>query len=219
MAEPTRVDAVSRRTVLKGLAGAAGLVSVPAIIAACSSSSASSAPSAAAPSAAASEAASAAASAAASVATGSVTLGRTTTDTQGQKDGMIAVDTAFTAATGIALKPNVVDHSTFQNQITSYLNATPDDAFTWFSGIRMRFFAAQGLATPIDDVWANVGSNFTDGFKAASTGDDGKIYLIPTDYYPWAVFYRKSVFAERATRSRLPGTSSRPCAFRCRRTA
>ena len=42
-----------------------------------------------------------------------------------------------------------------------------------------------------------MGSNFTDGFKAASTGDDGKIYLIPTDYYPWAVFYRKSVFAEK----------------------
>ena len=48
MAEPTRVDAVSRRTVLKGIAGAAGLVSVPAIIAACSSPAASSAPSAAA---------------------------------------------------------------------------------------------------------------------------------------------------------------------------
>ena len=36
MAEPTRVD-VSRRTVLKGIAGAAGLISIPAIIAACSS--------------------------------------------------------------------------------------------------------------------------------------------------------------------------------------
>ena len=35
MAEPTRVD-VSRRTVLKGIAGAAGLISIPAIIAACS---------------------------------------------------------------------------------------------------------------------------------------------------------------------------------------
>ena len=35
MAEPIRVDSVSRRTVLKGIAGAAGLVSIPAIIAAC----------------------------------------------------------------------------------------------------------------------------------------------------------------------------------------
>ncbi len=45
MADPTR-DAVSRRTVLKGMAGAAGLVSVPAIIAACSTPAASGAPSA-----------------------------------------------------------------------------------------------------------------------------------------------------------------------------
>ena len=47
MAEPIRVDSVSRRTVLKGMAGAAGLVSIPAIIAACSSTTTSSAPSAA----------------------------------------------------------------------------------------------------------------------------------------------------------------------------
>ena len=68
MAEPIRVDSVSRRTVLKGMAGAAGLVSIPAIIAACSSTTASSAPSAAAPSTAASAAASSAPSAAPSVA-------------------------------------------------------------------------------------------------------------------------------------------------------
>ena len=43
MAEPTRVD-VSRRTVLKGIAGAAGLISIPAIIAACSIERSSSAP-------------------------------------------------------------------------------------------------------------------------------------------------------------------------------
>ena len=46
MAEPIRVDPVSRRTVLKGIAGAAGLVSIPAIIAcsACSLDRASAAP-------------------------------------------------------------------------------------------------------------------------------------------------------------------------------
>jgi multiple sugar transport system substrate-binding protein len=199
MADPIETRPVARRTVLKGLALSAGLVSVPAIIAACSPA-ASTAPSVAAPSAsAAAPSASAAApsSAAPSAATGSLTLGSYHTDTQGEKDGMAAVDAAFTTATGIPIKYNLVDHTTFQNSITSYLNATPDDAFTWFSGYRMRFFAAQGLATPIDDVWAKVTSNFSAGFKAASTGDDSKTYLIPTDYYPWAVFYRKSVFADK----------------------
>ena len=42
MVEPIRVDSGSRRTVLKGLAGAAGLVSIPAIIAACSTPTATS---------------------------------------------------------------------------------------------------------------------------------------------------------------------------------
>ena len=81
--------------------------------------------------------------------------------------------------------------------ITSYLQGTPDDIFTWFAGYRMRYFADQGLLTPIDDVWAKIGSNYSDAFKAASTGNDGKSYFIPLYNYPWVVMYRKSVFADK----------------------
>ena len=77
---------------------------------------------------------------------------------------MAAVNAAFTAATGIAVKMNTVDHSTFQDQITNYLGGTPDTAYTWFSGFRMKFFADKGLTAPIDDVWAKVKGNFTEGF-------------------------------------------------------
>jgi multiple sugar transport system substrate-binding protein len=195
MAEPIRVDAVSRRTVLKGLAGAAGLVSIPAIIAACSSSGSSSAPSAAASSAP-SAAASAAPSAAASAAVGSLSVGSNHSD-PGEKSGMENINAAFTAATGIAVKMNTVDHGTFQDQLTNYLKGTPDTAYTWFSGFRMKFFAAQGFNVAIDDVWAKVKSNFTTGFANSVVGDDGKVYAIPVDYYPWCVFYRKSVFASK----------------------
>jgi multiple sugar transport system substrate-binding protein len=193
MADPIPVKAVSRRTVLKGIAGTAGLVSVPAIIAACSSGSASSAP---AESAAASEAASAAPSAAESVAPGSISLGSNQSDAVPKKALQDIVDT-FTEETGIAVKVNTVDHGTFQDQISSYLQGTPDDVFTWFSGYRMRFFAAQGLAEQIDDVWTSVGSNYSDAFKVGSTGDDGHQYFIPIYNYPWAVFYRKSLFEEK----------------------
>jgi multiple sugar transport system substrate-binding protein len=197
MVEPIRVDSVSRRTVLKGMAGAAGLVSIPAIIAACSSTAATASPSAAA-SAAPSEAAPSVApsEAAPSVAPGSITLGSNYSDPVPK--GVLAgiVDT-FTQQTGITVKVNTVDHGTFQDQISSYLQGTPDDVFTWFSGFRMRFFAAQGLATDISDVWAKVGSNYSDAFKVGSTGDDGKQYFIPIYNYPWAVFYRKSVFADK----------------------
>ena len=37
-------------------------------------------------------------------------------------------------------------------------------------------------------------TGFSEGFKTASTALDGKQYFVPFYYYPWAVFYRKSVF-------------------------
>ena len=194
MADPIETRPVSRRTVLKGVAGVAGLATVPAIIAACGPSGASSSASAAAS---ATPAASTPASAPASAAvTGSVTLGSNYSDAVPK--GVLAgiVDT-FTKDSGITVKINTVDHGTFQDQISSYLQGTPDDVFTWFSGFRMRFFAAQGLATDISDVWGKVGANYSDAFKVGSTGDDGKQYFIPIYNYPWAVFYRKSVFADK----------------------
>jgi multiple sugar transport system substrate-binding protein len=195
MAEPTRVDAVSRRTVLKGMAGAAGLVSIPAIIAACSSSGASTAPSAGAPSAAAPSAAAPSAGAP-SVAAGALSVGSYNSD-PGPKKGMEAIDAAFQTETGIAVALNTVDHNTFQDQISNYLGATPDTVYTWFSGFRMKFFADQGFNQSIDDVWEKVKGNYTAGFANSVVGNDGKVYGIPVDYYPWAVFYRKSVFAEK----------------------
>jgi multiple sugar transport system substrate-binding protein len=128
---------------------------------------------------------------------GTMSLGSYNTD-PGSKAGTQAIADAFTAANGgTKVKLNVVDHGTFQNQISSYLQGTPEDAFTWFSGHRMRFFAAKGLATPIDDVWDAVKSNYTAGFAASVKADDGHAYAIPTDYYPWAVFYRKDVWAAK----------------------
>ena len=45
-------------------------------------------------------------------------------------------------------------------------------------------------------MWANL-PDFTDGFKTAATGNDGKQYFVPLHYYPWAVHYRKSLFEEK----------------------
>jgi multiple sugar transport system substrate-binding protein len=127
---------------------------------------------------------------------GSMSLGSYNTDPNSKK-GTDAIVSAFTAANGgTKVKVNTVDHGTFQNQISSYLQGTPEDAFTWFSGHRMRFFADKGLATPIDDVWDAVKSNYTEGFAASIKGNDGKAYAVPTDYYPWAVFYRKDVWSQ-----------------------
>jgi multiple sugar transport system substrate-binding protein len=125
---------------------------------------------------------------------GTVKVGSNHSD-PAEKKGMDAIVAAFKSATGGDVKLNTVDHNSFQDQISNYLQATPDDCFTWFSGHRMRFFADKGLASPIDDVWDSVKSNYTDAFATSVKGNDGHVYGIPVDYYPWAVFYRKSVFA------------------------
>ena len=105
-----------------------------------------------------------------------------------------AMAKAFTEESGTAVTLNEVEHNTFQENINTYLQGNPDDVFTWFAGYRMNQFAEQGLIQDISDVWPIDGIN--DAFKEASTASDGKQYFVPKDYYPWAVFYRKSVFED-----------------------
>ena len=73
----------------------------------------------------------------------------------------------------------------------------------------LRFFAAQGLA---DRHRATCGrrsaATTPTAFKFASTGDDGKQYFVPIYNYPWAVLYRKSLFAGEGLQSRPRSTSS-----------
>jgi multiple sugar transport system substrate-binding protein len=107
-----------------------------------------------------------------------------------------AVFAKFTKQTGVKVKVNTVSHNTFQEQINSYLQGRPDDVFTWFAGYRMQFFAQRGLATAIDDVWQSLKPQFSPALQAASKGLDGHFYFVPIYNYPWAVFYRRSVFAE-----------------------
>jgi multiple sugar transport system substrate-binding protein len=110
------------------------------------------------------------------------------------KKALAEVFTAFEKKSGKTVKVNTTDHNTYQEKINNYLQGTPDDVWSWFAGYRMQYFASKNLATPIDDVWEKVGGNYTDALKAASTGLDKKMYFVPFYLYPWAVFYRKSVF-------------------------
>jgi multiple sugar transport system substrate-binding protein len=92
---------------------------------------------------------------------------------------------------------NTIEHQAFQENINNYLQGGPDDVFGWFAGNRMQFFAEQGLIGDISDVWSEIGGGFSDAMKQQSTGKDGKQYFVPIYYYPWAVFYRKSVWEEK----------------------
>jgi multiple sugar transport system substrate-binding protein len=188
---------LSRRTVLRGLAGSAAVASVPAIIAACTPSGGGTAAPSSAPPASQPGSSSAAPPPSSAAPTGTVTFGSNYSD-QVPKAAMQAVVDAFKAESGIDVTVNTVEHGKFQDTLNAYLQATPDDVFTWFAGFRARFFAAQGLTGDISDVWAKVGGNYSDAFKTASTGDDGKQIFIPFYNYPWVVIYRKSLFTEKS---------------------
>jgi multiple sugar transport system substrate-binding protein len=126
---------------------------------------------------------------------GSVSFGSNASDPVPKK-AYVAVFKQFTKKTGTKVSVNTVDHNTFQEQINSYLQGRPQDVFTWFAGYRMQFFAQKKLLSPIDDVWKTLAPQFPPALQAASKGLDGHYYFVPIYNYPWAVFYRKSVFAK-----------------------
>ncbi|WP_336854849.1 ABC transporter substrate-binding protein [Sinomonas albida] len=126
----------------------------------------------------------------------SLTFGSSASDDVPKRAYQAVVD-AFQKKSGDTVTTNVVPHNDFQNKINSYLQGSPDDAFTWFAGYRMQYYAGKGLLAPIDDVWQQIGSNYSDALKKASTGPDGKMYFVPNYNYPWGFFYRKSFWAEK----------------------
>ncbi len=175
---PPSVRGLDRRTLLRGAVGAGALLGTGAL-AACGGSSTDTG-----------------AGVPTGPVTGTVSVGSNQSDAV-PKAAMQSVMDAFQKAnSGTTVKINTIDHNSFQENINNYLQGSPDDIFTWFAGYRMRFFASKDLAGDISDVWQNL-DGMSDALKKASTGDDGKQYFVPATTYPWAVFYRKSVFADK----------------------
>lgn len=63
--------------------------------------------------------------------------------------------------------------------------------FTWFAGFRAQSFYTNEL---IGDVSEAFPADVPDAVRKASTATDGKQIFIPTNNYPWAVFYFKSLW-------------------------
>jgi multiple sugar transport system substrate-binding protein len=165
---------LERRTVLKGLFGAAALTAASPLLAACGGSGGGTT---------------------GSSGTGAISFGSNYSDPS-TKAAFADLVKQANAATNVKISVNTVDHNTFQENITSYLQGTPDSLATWFAGYRMQYFAAQGLLAQIDDVWDKIGGNFNDATKSLSKGLDGHYYFVPIYNYPWVVFYNKSQFAK-----------------------
>src|SRR6476661_5326014 len=142
------VEPISRRRLLAGIAGVAGLGLAPSVLAACAGPTQTPARTTAAASGAGSRASS----------KPPTTVGSYYSDPVPRAAMQDVVD-SFTASTGLKATLNTLDNASFQG--------TPDDVFTWFAGNRMRFFAAQGLAGPLSDIWPQIKGNFAEGAQLA----------------------------------------------------
>ncbi|MFD0205951.1 MULTISPECIES: ABC transporter substrate-binding protein [Saccharothrix] len=160
---------LGRRALLRAIVAGAGIAAVPGL-AACGSD--------------------------AGGATDTVTFGNNASD-QVPKDAITAALKAFEGESGLKVAINTKQHEQYQEQINNYLQGKPDDVLAWFAGYRMRFFAEKGLTGDLSEVWSKVSGGYEPALKEASTGTDGKQYLIPFTQYPWGVFYRKSVWQQR----------------------
>ncbi|WP_341228968.1 ABC transporter substrate-binding protein [Nocardioides salarius] len=163
---------VSRRNVLRGTLGAGAVLGGSSLLAACGSDEPSGS------------------------ATAAVGFGMNEAKGSGPAyTRLMQMANAYAAESGVEVDINAVDHGTFQENINTYLQGSPDDVFTWFAGYRMDQFAQSGLIADVSDAWPIDG--MADSFKQAATASDGKQYFVPKDYYPWAVFYKKSVFEKK----------------------
>ena len=160
-------NGVSRRTLIKGAAlGGIGIAGGATVLSSCGSK-----------------------------ASGPMSFGARTVDESPTKQlkGLVA---AYEKKSGNKVTYNATESNAFQNNLSQYLQGTPDDAFQWMAGYRMQFFAEQGLLADISDVWKDLEGQYDNSYKIASTGLDGKQYFVPQSWYPWGLHYRKSMVTE-----------------------
>jgi multiple sugar transport system substrate-binding protein len=160
-------NGVSRRTLIKGAAlGGIGIAGGATVLSSCGSK-----------------------------ASGPMSFGARTVDESPttQLKGLVA---AYEKKSGNKVTYNATESNAFQNNLSQYLQGTPDDTFQWMAGYRMQFFAEQGLLEDISDVWSDIEDQYDSSYKIASTGLDGKQYFVPQSWYPWGLHYRKSMVKE-----------------------
>ena len=110
-----------------------------------------------------------------------------------------AMESLVSGYSAYKLTMNTVATEQFRAQLSSYLTSqNPPDVITWLAGSVARDYAAKGLLLDVSDMWTGDGAcaKFSPALKALSSGDDGKQIFIPTSYYWWSIFYRKSAFEE-----------------------
>nr|WP_279579516.1 ABC transporter substrate-binding protein [Fodinicola feengrottensis] len=102
---------------------------------------------------------------------------------------------------------NTIAIESFRAQLPTYLNSgNPPDVLTWYAGSVARDYAKKGFLLDVSDLWKGNGplANYSPALRELSSAADGKQIFVPTSYYWWGIFYRKSAFAKWGVR---PATS------------
>ena len=129
-------------------------------------------------------------------ASATITLQSSVQDT-GPKAALEKIVAAYGGA-GSPVTMNSVATEQFRAQLSTYLSsATPPDVLTWYAGSVANSYAAEGLLLDVSDLWTGDGAcaGFSDALRSLSTSADGQSIFVPTSYYWWSVFYKKSAFA------------------------
>ncbi|GLP67234.1 ABC transporter substrate-binding protein [Streptomyces sp. TUS-ST3] len=94
---------------------------------------------------------------------------------------------------------NTVAAETFRTQLPTYLtSANPPDVYTWYPGSVADAYAKKDLLLDLDDLWASSPDlkRYSKALNTLCTASSGKKVFVPSTYYWWGMFYRKSNFAK-----------------------
>lgn len=114
-------------------------------------------------------------------------------------DPKAALEAVVAGYTEADVTLNSVATEQFRAQLTNYLRSNdPPEVLTWYAGSVARSYASEGLLLDVTSVWEGDGAcaGFSDALRSLSSDDDGKQIFVPTSYYWWSVFYKKSAFEE-----------------------
>ncbi|GEC08229.1 ABC transporter substrate-binding protein [Streptomyces spinoverrucosus] len=94
---------------------------------------------------------------------------------------------------------NTIAAETFRTQLPTYLtSANPPDVYTWYPGSVAEAYAKKNLLLDLDEVWQTSPDlkRYSKALQSLCTAGSGKKDFVPTTYYWWGMFYRKSNFAK-----------------------
>lgn len=93
---------------------------------------------------------------------------------------------------------NTVAAETFRTQLPTYLTSSnPPDVLTWYPGSVADAYAKKDLLLDLGEVWDSPDlKRYSKALHTLCTSSSGKKVFVPTTYYWWGMFYRKSNFAK-----------------------